>query len=737
MAWGVEARVPFLDIEFVRLAMSIPPAQKMITDRKYNREKAYLRKMFTGEIPEEVLWRQKAMQCEGVGEGWVSILQQHCASRVSDQQFAYAREKFKINPPVTKEEAYYRLIFDSHFPDQDRFVHVWEGGCRAGGAAWESAAYTREGLADVSRLSHGLQSAVEPRFSASTAVGAGRAMSTHAAGNLSPLRRGFRTWTPPNSSFCKNKNLSSAPPQTAAPKRVSASLDLDSMILSNMMADARATDFHAEQDALIRSTMLVSGADWRTKLDPLTGVNSYYCGPFPKPKGSIVRSSCTASTLTPLIAEHFTPDLVLDFMRNPRFSAKMESVRKRLAAALDLPAGTGIITAPSGTDLELLPLAIAKTLNPDAATVHSVITGLRETGRGCTKAAAGEYFSPDDTPLGEPSDLLPPDMAGGVTPYYVDARVLADGSVNDASCTIAAALAAAEPAGEPVLTHVIYGTKTNMREAYPAPHMAEASARDGANYMTVVDACQGRLTNAELAEMLRRNDMVLLTGSKFYQGPSFCGALLVPPQTMARLRAAPACDTHCPAMLGRFFTRDDVPNELEHWRAQLPPLQNRGLALRWEGALVEMEAWADAATDEEKSAAVASWRAKHLAQIAATRRVHCWEANDTIINVSISRADGTKLGVEALKKVYKWAAENISGVRGIGFDDEQALAATSCLIGQPVDVHANFGIVRFALGASDVRRLLVDPTALDVEDATMLRKLDLIAQNFESLERLL
>lgn len=75
MTHGLEARVPFLDVKFTAKAMSLDPKHKMIGTGKYQREKAYLRNMFKGEIPEEVLWRQKAMQCEGVGEGWVAKLQ--------------------------------------------------------------------------------------------------------------------------------------------------------------------------------------------------------------------------------------------------------------------------------------------------------------------------------------------------------------------------------------------------------------------------------------------------------------------------------------------------------------------------------------------------------------------------------------------------------------------------------------------------------------------------------------
>merc|ERR1719174_196625 len=79
---------------------------------------------------------------------WVSELQKRCEAAVPDEDFAKRAERFPLSTPVSKEEYYYRTIFEKHYKGMDRFVHMWEGGCRAGGAAWQSAAYTRAGLAN-------------------------------------------------------------------------------------------------------------------------------------------------------------------------------------------------------------------------------------------------------------------------------------------------------------------------------------------------------------------------------------------------------------------------------------------------------------------------------------------------------------------------------------------------------------------------------------------------------------
>lgn len=150
MAHGVEARVPFLCPDAIAAAMNIPAEDKVITpDRP---EKAMLRKLWEGDVPTQVLWRTKAMQCEGVGKTWVAELQALCEKAVSDAEFAAAAERFPVNPPHSKEEYLYRKIFDKHFPNLDASTQVWEGGCRAGGASWKSSAYTRAGLVDTSQL---------------------------------------------------------------------------------------------------------------------------------------------------------------------------------------------------------------------------------------------------------------------------------------------------------------------------------------------------------------------------------------------------------------------------------------------------------------------------------------------------------------------------------------------------------------------------------------------------------
>ena len=114
MAWGIEGRVPFLDKEFLDIAMRINPALKMCPGS--NIEKRVVREGFADMLPASVAWRQKEQFSDGVGYSWIDTLKSVTNEAVSDEQMTHAAERFPINPPLNKEEYYYRSIFAEHFP---------------------------------------------------------------------------------------------------------------------------------------------------------------------------------------------------------------------------------------------------------------------------------------------------------------------------------------------------------------------------------------------------------------------------------------------------------------------------------------------------------------------------------------------------------------------------------------------------------------------------------------------
>lgn len=121
-AWGIEGRVPFLDKEFMDVAMRINPKDKMINGERM--EKWVVRKAFESYLPESVAWRQKEQFSDGVGYNWIDTLKLLVEDKVSDSQMAHAQFRFPIQTPGTKEEYYYRSIFEEHFPSDAAALSV-------------------------------------------------------------------------------------------------------------------------------------------------------------------------------------------------------------------------------------------------------------------------------------------------------------------------------------------------------------------------------------------------------------------------------------------------------------------------------------------------------------------------------------------------------------------------------------------------------------------------------------
>ena len=121
-AWGIEGRVPFLDKEFMDVAMRINPQDKMINGERM--EKWVLRKAFEDMLPESVAWRQKEQFSDGVGYSWIDTLKELVSKEITDEQLANAKYKFPIQTPTSKEEYYYRSIFTEHFPSDAAALSV-------------------------------------------------------------------------------------------------------------------------------------------------------------------------------------------------------------------------------------------------------------------------------------------------------------------------------------------------------------------------------------------------------------------------------------------------------------------------------------------------------------------------------------------------------------------------------------------------------------------------------------
>jgi asparagine synthase (glutamine-hydrolysing) len=118
MSWGIEGRVPFLDKEFMDIAMTVNPKDKLVSKAEGKIEKWVLRKAFEDILPDSIVWRQKEQFSDGVGYSWIDTLKAVAEKEVTDEMMASAKFRFPLNTPQNKEEYRYRTIFEEHFPSE-------------------------------------------------------------------------------------------------------------------------------------------------------------------------------------------------------------------------------------------------------------------------------------------------------------------------------------------------------------------------------------------------------------------------------------------------------------------------------------------------------------------------------------------------------------------------------------------------------------------------------------------
>jgi len=283
--------------------------------------------------------------------------------------------------------------------------------------------------------------------------------------------------------------------------------------------------------------LLTQGCDDRIIVNPKTGMHKYN-GTNRPVAGSIRRSSCTFSVPTEeIFAEGIVALRKLE-ADDGEADVLFSEICERLMAVWNIAPGTGITLFPSGTDAEFLPflLGLCRAMKAGGK-LASIITATGEVGSGTNDAACGKHFSP----LLPAQHQCPEHKVGGsIFPKgcipEVDSILLklrnADGAryaIEDLDQVVKDAVAKAlgEDGYSVVIVHVVAGSKTGS--LMPSLHaVADLLAEYGDRVVPVVDACQTRMQEAGLHNLIQNGVPVLVTGSKFYGGPPFCGATLLP-----------------------------------------------------------------------------------------------------------------------------------------------------------------------------------------------------------------
>lgn len=465
---------------------------------------------------------------------------------------------------------------------------------------------------------------------------------------------------------------------------------------------------------------LIAGGDERTQLDPHTGHNRYFINPVDS-RDLFNRGSCTAGMLngrSRVVAAEF-----LRRYDTLNYASLVEEQSFRLKNLLSSAHNDpfDVFFGPSGTDLAYLPTLFQRLLHPDRPIIQ-LMSCPEELGSGSRDVAAARLFGQENQ-FGQPlRQGMPVDThAAEPTVVELDARDEA-GNVLDRRDQIVQLIEENPTAA--IIGSLVFGSKSGIKDDL------DVIDDYGDHVMWVVDLCQARVDPALLHDLLDRGAMAMLTGSKFFQTPPFCGALLVPRQMTERLRAAGDPDeededgaTSPIAPFGQIFSAHDVPWALDNVRRHLPDEENRGLRLRWQIALDEMESYASW-PHHVSNALMDEWNTELSRVIHRHPNFRLMpdqhKTNDSIVSTQVL-AGGRELSHDELRTLY----QEVLSTEHDGLSD----GARRVFFGQPVR-YGDRSFIRFAIGAPTVRWML-HRGALFMDDD--LRLVDIIAEHAEQM----
>ncbi len=495
--------------------------------------------------------------------------------------------------------------------------------------------------------------------------------------------------------------------------------------------------------------LLISGGDPRLLLDPATGLNEYGCGPGPAPDDFSFASS-TASVISERAYERVARARE-DMMRSAislgledAFDARFEAMREELKAELGLANDVDVVFAPSGTDAQLQALFVAQTRLGGRLT--TILVGSDQTGSGAPFTARGRHFNMF-TAAG--CAVRKDEPVGGLACEAIAVPLIGpDGEARaaaDIDAAVLAAVARATAGGAGVLLQIMDSSKLGWRA--PGDGCVGDIARQWpGKVQIVVDACQMRLGRGRIKAYLDRGYMVLITGSKYFGGPAFAGALLLP---AASSRPFLKKSVKLARGLADYTGRSDWPQAYKALRGRLESRANLGQWLRWEAALAEMTAYHAVPAAFRRHAVTALGRgiqdlitlSPSLRPLPHPSRVPAADDEEfsepTIFPFTVHGPHGP-LGPDRCRALYRALNRDMSKLIVTSAADAE-LAARRCLIGQPVRLERAgakpIAALRLCIGA----RLVTNAWSPDAADAqrNLEHALDRIACVVAKIELLL
>jgi len=503
--------------------------------------------------------------------------------------------------------------------------------------------------------------------------------------------------------------------------------------------------------------LMGEGGDARLRVDPASGLNRYGCSHRPRP-WAVTFASSTASSLSERGfggAEQARMRLVRGVLAGQEPTREVRRLlveaRERIARYYGLGSADRVVLCASGTDCELAALALAADRAGERP-IANIVIAPDETGSGVPLAAEGRHFAADTAGR----DVVP--KGGHIAGFPVMTRLIGvplrrpDGEVRRADeideeclCLVRREL----EAGHHVLLHHLDMSKTGL--IGPGVEVLErVRAMGGERVDIVIDACQARLAPERVRARVDNGAMVLMTGSKFFTGPPFCGAVLLPAGVAARVRGM-----RPPVGLRDYANPGEWPVTADD--GALGMGANVGLAVRWHAALAEMEAFA-ACDAEETRAIILRFTREVRAGIEAHPALTllpppplaredigedleeaCWDTIPTILSFLVAApVGGGAMALEDTRRLYRWLNADLSAWA------EGEVAGLLCHVGQPVPVPLGAhlaGALRISAGA---RLVSGEPShqgigherrvRREIEDAgRILEKITLILTHWERL----
>jgi hypothetical protein len=517
---------------------------------------------------------------------------------------------------------------------------------------------------------------------------------------------------------------------------------------ANLRDQSRSAATMAELFAPL-DRLLSSGGDPRLTINPASGLNEYGCQPFPCPD-TLSFSSSTATSISQRAydraqsAREALMQSAIGVGIEAAFDDRIEAMRDELKACLGLSrANAEVVFSPSGTDSQLQALFLTRALLGPALT--TVVVAADQTGSGTVNTARGCHFSAETASgsrvrKGEPIEGLAHSVDSVALRLFDETGQARSQTASDS--LVFGAVERLVANGSRVLLQVMDSSKFGWR-APSDQCLDEIATRWPGQVQIVVDACQMRLGRARLRKYLDRGYMVLITGSKFFTGPPFSGALLVPSALAGDLEAA----TDIASGLLEYNSRSDWPRNWPNLRSYFPIRSNFGQWLRWEAALEEIGAYYRV-PDEFRLMALTTFGKEVERIIASSPSLRLLPPQQR----SGDTADDEEL---ARRTIFSFVIRHGSGVRSL--DDCRALyralargaaspvsadpenAATPCLIGQPVALGCDERHPAAALRISASARLVSEAWSSDEDTArrNLQRGIDHVGTAVAKLEKLL